>query len=176
MTSENARLYKQKGRGNSPKISLLRNRNAVPAGEPFIWFTREMLESPAWRAMPPVARQIVDRIVIEHLHHAGNENGKLPVTYDDFARYGIRRMSIKFGISVAVALGWVDVVEQGHRGAADDRRAARYALTWLDRWDTTPRTNRWKQFDEAGAKGTVAEIRRQHIAALNWRAAGRCVS
>jgi hypothetical protein len=109
---KNARLYKQKGRGHSPKVSLLRCRNSVPAGEPFIWFTREMLESPAWRAMPLIARQIVERIVIEHLDHAGNENGKLPVAYDDFAGYGIRRKSIMFGLSVAVALGWIDIVEQ----------------------------------------------------------------
>jgi hypothetical protein len=62
------------------------------------------------------------------------------MTYDDFAKYGIRRKSIPFGIRAAVALGWIDIVELGHRGAPDLRRAARYALTWVDRHDGAPRT------------------------------------
>jgi hypothetical protein len=136
----NSRLYKTKGRGNSPKISLLRERNSVPPGESFTWHTMEMLESPAWRAMPPVAHQIVERVELEHLRHGCQENGRLPVTYDDFAKYGIRRKSIPFGIRAAVALGWIDIVELGHRGAPDLRRAARYALTWVDRHDGAPRT------------------------------------
>ena len=38
--------------------------------------------------MPLVARQLVDRIEIEHGRHAGYENGRLPVTYEDFEKYG----------------------------------------------------------------------------------------
>ena len=68
-----------------------------------------MKKSPAWRAMPLAARQVVDRIEVEHGLHGGQLNGKLPVTYDDFEKYGIRRMSIAFGIRAAVALGWLDI-------------------------------------------------------------------
>jgi hypothetical protein len=154
----NAKLYKLRGRGHSPQISILRERNAVPKGEAFTWWTTEMKESPAWRAMPLVARQVVDRIEIEHGLHAGQLNGKLPVTYSDFEKYGIRRRSIPFAIRVAVALGWVDVTDRGHRGAANVRRAARYALTWVDRHDGTPRTNRWKRFQTmADAEMAVIE-------------------
>lgn len=156
----NARLYKKKGRGYTPQISILRGRNAVPKGDSFTWATTEMKESPAWRAMPLAARQVVDRIEVEHGLHGGQLNGKLPVTYDDFEKYGIRRMSIAFGIRAAVALGWLDITDQGHRGAADVRRAARYALTWVDRHDGAPRSNRWKRFrTTADAELAVTSVR-----------------
>jgi hypothetical protein len=156
----NARLYKRKGRGHSPEISILRERNAVPKGEQFTWATASMKASPAWRAMPLVARQIVDRIELEHCSHAGRENGRLPVTYEDFAKYGVRRNSIRDGIRIAEALGWIDVVHRGHRGAADVRMAARYALTWVDRYDGAPRSNRWKRFQtDKDAKEEVENIR-----------------
>jgi hypothetical protein len=82
------------------------------------------------------------------------------VTYDDFEKYGVRRMSVKFGIMVASALGWIDTTEEGHAGAADTRRAARYAVTWVDRHDGAPRSNRWKMFE------TLADARRDATTAL----------
>jgi hypothetical protein len=171
-----SRLYKRRGRGHSPKISILRSRNAVPKDEPFTWWTSEMKESPAWRAMPLAARQIVDRIEIEHGRHGGQENGKLPVTYDDFEKYGVRRMSIAFGIRAAVALGWIDITDRGHRGAADLRRAARYALTWVDRFDGAPRNNRWKRFQTmVEAEMAVAEVKRQRRVASKRRAAAKAM-
>jgi hypothetical protein len=153
-------LYKHKGRGRSPEISIKRERNAVPKGEPFIWMTLEMLESPAWRALPPAAKQVIDRVGVEHLQHAGKENGKLPVTYNDFENYGLRRMSIRFGVLAAQALGFITVTEEGHAGAGDTRRAARYALTWVDRHDGAPRSNEWKRFETlADANKLVTGIR-----------------
>jgi hypothetical protein len=155
----NAQLYKRRGRGHSPQISILRSRNAVPKGEQWTWATVEMKESPAWRAMPLAARQVVDRIEIEHGLHGGQLNGKLVVTYRDFEKYGIRCRSIPFGIRAAKALGWIDITEPGHRGIVH-HRAARYALTWVDRHDGAPRSNRWKRFktmDEAVA--AVAGVR-----------------
>ena len=158
----NARLYKVKGRGHSPLNSRLRKRNTIPKGESFIWETAEMLESPALRVMPFIARQVVDRIKVEHCAHGGTENGRLPVTYSDFEKYGACRHSIRTGILIAEALGWIDIVESGHRGAADVRRAARYGLTWLDRYDGAPRTNRWKRFETMEqARAAVAEVKAQ---------------
>jgi hypothetical protein len=50
----------------------------------FIAHPRQMIESPAWRALSLAARKALDRIEIEHLDHGGAENGKLPVTYRNF--------------------------------------------------------------------------------------------
>jgi Type III restriction enzyme, res subunit len=40
------------------------------------------------------AHRALARIEIELAHHGGNDNGKLPVTFDDFVQYGVRRHSI----------------------------------------------------------------------------------
>jgi hypothetical protein len=48
----------------------------------------EMLESPAYRALSLSARRALERIEIELAQHGGKDNGSLPVTYDDFQRYG----------------------------------------------------------------------------------------
>ncbi len=118
--------------------------NRPPHGEPWVWFTRSMMESPAWRAIPGPARQVVDRIMIEHMLHGGTENGNLIVTYDDFEAYGIRRGSTSQAIRQAEALGFVDVIDRGRRSFGSARRPARYGLTWLPRADRTPASNRWK--------------------------------
>ena len=57
-------------------------------GEQFAPHTIAMLRSPAWRALSLSARRILDRIEIELADHGGTDNGKLPVTYDDFEQYG----------------------------------------------------------------------------------------
>jgi hypothetical protein len=109
--------------------------------------------------------------MVEHMHHAGTENGRLPVTYDDFERYGLRRKTIRFGITAAAALGFIDITEEGHAGAGDTRRAARYALTWVDRYDGAPRTNRWKAVETvADARRIVEAVRADHSAASDRKA------
>jgi hypothetical protein len=127
--------------------------NKPPPDMPFCWLTREMLESEAWRAMTLPARRALDRLMIEHMSHAGTMNGELPCTYDDFQRFGVSRKSINAAIRVVEALGWVDVVFRGHlnHGVAD--RPSLYGLTWLPRADNTPPSNRWKSIkDRASAK------------------------
>ena len=56
--------------------------------------TLKMMESPAYRALSLSARRVMDRICIELMHHGGNDNGKLPVTYEHFVEYGIARHAI----------------------------------------------------------------------------------
>jgi hypothetical protein len=118
--------------------------NCPPEGEPFFWLTKTMLESPAWRALTSPAKRIVERVALEHMNHAGTQNGDLPITYTDFERVGIDRNSIHNAIEVAVALGWIDVVERGQKGFGIARRPSIYSLTWLPRADGSAPTNRWK--------------------------------
>jgi hypothetical protein len=80
------------------------NANRPPLDMPFVWLTREMLESEAWRAMTLPARFVLERLMIEHMSHAGTMNGELPCIYDDFQRFGVSRKSISAAIRVAVAL------------------------------------------------------------------------
>jgi hypothetical protein len=130
--------------------------NRPPADEPWIWLPRSMLESAAWSAMSLAARKAVDRIIIEHLAHAGGMNGELAVTYDDFVAFGIRRSSIRNAIALAVALGFVDVTTRGARSYGVRRLPSQYGLTWMGRRDRTPPSNRWRGVDPAHAQAVLA--------------------
>ena len=133
--------------------------NRPPAGQPWVWFTREMMESPAWWALTAPARRVVDRIAVEHMHHGGTMNGELPVTYDDFQQFGISRHAIRTAIDVAIALGWVDVTVRGLRSYGSARRSSKYALTWLPRNDAIAATNRWATIKSRGdAAAIVASV------------------
>jgi hypothetical protein len=60
------------------------------------WSARrgEMLESPAYRVLPQSAHRAISRIELELCYRGGNDNGQLPVTFDDFVEYGIDRASV----------------------------------------------------------------------------------
>jgi hypothetical protein len=50
----------------------------------FAWQPTEMLASPAYRVLSLSAHRVLDRIQIELGCHAGRDNGRLTVTYEDF--------------------------------------------------------------------------------------------
>jgi hypothetical protein len=135
--------------------------NSPPSNEEaggWIWLTREMLESPAWIGMPLAARQVVDRIIIEHLNHGGRLNGELPVLYDDFETFGVRRSSIVVALKIAEELGWIDRTFQGIKGTGAQRAPALYALTWIGQ-ERMPASNRWRKISEEDARAIVVEAR-----------------
>jgi hypothetical protein len=66
--------------------------------EQFTWQPISMLESPAHRVASLSCRRVVDRVRIELGHHGGKDNGKLPVTFQDFHEYGIHRDCIAPGM------------------------------------------------------------------------------
>jgi hypothetical protein len=102
----------------------------APRGEPWVWISREMLDSAIWRSLPFVARKVLDRLIVEHLRHAGRMNGHLTVTYDDFKKWGVRRESVPEAIEILVEGGYIRV-KRGKFEAADRRRPNKYTLTWL---------------------------------------------
>jgi len=59
------------------------------------------------------------------------ENGKLPVTYDDFAEFGIRRKAISSGLFELVTLGFVEITEKGRMAAAEFHVPSKYRLTYI---------------------------------------------
>jgi hypothetical protein len=90
----------------------------------------ELIESPAYRALSLSAHRALSRIEIEFAHHGGNDNGKLPVTFDDFERYGVRRKSIPLALDELEALGLIKITERGKMAkAAEYRRPNRFLLT-----------------------------------------------
>jgi hypothetical protein len=89
-----------------------------------------MLESPAYRTLSLSARRVLDRIEIELAHHGGKDNGRLPVTFDDFLAYGIHRHAIGPAIREAVALGFVEITRPGRAGNAEWRLPNLFRLTY----------------------------------------------
>src|SRR5689334_381500 len=87
----------------------------VWADQKWVSIGEGLLESCAWRAASGLARKVVDRIMLEHLRHGSLENGNLPVTYDDFVAYGLRRHSVRLALQEAIALGLIDLEEPGVR-------------------------------------------------------------
>jgi hypothetical protein len=109
----------------------------------FVRHTPKMLESPAWCTLSLSARRILDRIEIELCRHGGRDNGKLPVTYEDFVRYGIDRHGIAPALRELQALGLLEIEQQGLAGNADLRRPHLFRLTYLPT-DQGPATNNWR--------------------------------
>jgi hypothetical protein len=127
-----------------------------------------MLESPAWCALTGNALKVVLRIALEHLKHGGLDNGKLPVTYQDFAKCGVRKNSIREAQLVAIHLGFIDRTVGEVPWHGDIRQPSTFGLTWLPRCDGLPPSNRWTQikdnFDARAAirraKTQLAQLRR----------------
>ena len=82
-----------------------RGRNKPPKDEPWVWETQGLLTSDAWQCLSVNARKVVDRVLVEHMAHAGFENGNLMVTHEDFVRYGVTRRLVTQSIDEAEFLG-----------------------------------------------------------------------
>jgi hypothetical protein len=79
----------------------------------FAWRLIEMIESPAYRILSLYGHRALSRIEMELAHHGGRDNGRLPVTFQNFREYGIRRDNIGPAIREIEALGFIKVVERG---------------------------------------------------------------
>jgi hypothetical protein len=90
----------------------------------------DMLRSPAYCVLSLSARRVLDRLEIELADHGGADNGKLPVTYADFVRYGLHRDAIYPAIQEVVALGFVEITEHGVAGGSEYRRPNKFRLTY----------------------------------------------
>src|SRR5579863_6784859 len=89
----------------------------------------EMLESPAYCALSHSAHRVLSRIEVEHAHHGGNDNGKLPVTYAQFIKYGwMDRKAVSRAISELEALGFIEVTESGCGGNASYRARDQFEM------------------------------------------------
>jgi hypothetical protein len=118
----------------------------------------EMLESPAYRVLSLSGRRILDRIEIEHAHHGGADNGRLPVRYEDFERYGMDPHSVPPGLREVQALGFVIITERGRPSKSDfGRHPNVFLLTYLPGAHGEEPTNDWRQFKTLEHARAVAQ-------------------
>ncbi|MEW6438815.1 MAG: hypothetical protein AB1508_16780 [Pseudomonadota bacterium] len=122
----------------------------------------EMLESPAYRVLSLAAHRVLSRIEIELAHHAGKDNGRLPVTYRDFQHYGISLRVIAPAIRELQALGFIEVTERGCGGNADFRQPSLYRLTYRHADNQAgDGTHEWRQIASAKEAETLAKKARR---------------
>jgi len=134
----------------------------------WIAYAREMIESPAYRVLSIHARKVMRRLEIEHCSHGGQENGKLPVPYSDFVKYGCRRNSVRPALVECIALGFLELVERGHSAYGDiPGKPSTYRLTYLHAHDG-PATNDWKKIETISeAKARVKQAMADYEEYLN---------
>jgi hypothetical protein len=124
--------------------NLSRKRKVNSILKNFVAHPRELRESPAWRALPDNARRVLDRLELEHMRHAGSANGRLPCTYSDFVKAGIRRASVSLAIRQCVALGFLEITRRGGRSISDVRPPSLYRLTHVFGQSDPGPTDEWK--------------------------------
>ena len=124
--------------------SRRRKKNGPPQDQPWVWLSRDLLESPAWRALTENGRKVIDRILIEHMAHGGAENGNLPVTYSDFVAHGIRRNSVLPAICETEALGLIER-RPGLRARSRFKGSPqRFRIAWLPTSEGEATSSGWR--------------------------------
>jgi hypothetical protein len=115
------------------------------------WSARpiELMESHAYRVLSRAAHLVMSRIEIELRRHGGRDNGRLPVTFDDFVLYGLHRHAIAPAIRELEAVGIIRVTERGRAGNAEFRSpnlqvgCVRVSARWSPVLPLTRRKLRW---------------------------------
>jgi hypothetical protein len=120
--------------------------NRPPAGQSWIWLTKEMMKGTAWRSLGPNAKRVVEFLMVEWMDHGGRQNGRLVAPYRHLEQIGISVRLIADAIREAEAVGLIDCFRGGMRVATT------YALTWLPLHDETPPSNRWRSFQNPRVK------------------------
>jgi hypothetical protein len=87
--------------------------------------------------------QLIDRLEIEIAHHGGHGKGKLAVTYAAFEDYRIDRHAIAPALRELVALGFIEITEEGRAGNREYCRPAKYRLTYRPT-GRARETNEWQ--------------------------------
>lgn len=111
-----------------------------PIGQPWVWLTRELVQSDAWRTMSGKARKVIDFLLLEDMGKGGKHNGKLKAPFRQLIKYGIGSHHVADAIRECEERGLIDVQRGGMRIATT------YALTWFPLHDGTPASDRWRAY------------------------------
>src|SRR5262249_33288187 len=123
----------------------------------------ELVTSPAFRVLSLSAHRALARIELELRQHAGNGNGKLIVTKEQFIDYGLHQDAIAPALRELDALGIAIITVHGRGGNAEHNQPNRFLLNYMcgavDAHDLI--TDSWKRFKtlEEAAK-VAAEARK----------------
>ena len=130
-----------------------------PHGKPWVWHTQELLASPAWKAQRINGRRLIDFLLIEHMAHAGLENGNLLAPYDQLVTFGLARRLIWETIDRAEFCGLIRV-KHGGRWVGTNQPST-YRLTFLSDSDRHVPTDEWKRVSKKSIKKFNAVMRQK---------------
>lgn len=119
-----------------------------------------MLSSPAYRVLTLSAHRVLDRVCIELAHHGGNDNGKLPVTYEQFVEYGIHRHAIAPAIRELEALQFLVVTQRGRPSAGEFRTPNLFLIPWINCKSNPNPRREWRRFADLETAEAVASAAR----------------
>jgi hypothetical protein len=120
--------------------------NQPPTDQPWVWQSRALRKSDAWRSAGINARRFIDFLFLEHMKHGGQANGLLQAPHRQLVEFGIGARYVAEAIHDAEELCLVDGAHRGQRAAAT------YALTWLPLHGGTPATDRWQTYHNPDLK------------------------
>jgi hypothetical protein len=109
------------------------------------------------------ALRVLARINIEHAHHGGQDNGRLPVTFRDFSEYGVHWNAIAPAIREVQALGFVRITQHGRAGNAGWRIPNKFALTHLPTKDNPKPTEDWNRIETIAQAEMIAKAARNAV-------------
>ena len=121
-----------------------------------------MMESPAYRVLSQSAHRAISRIELELCYHGGNDNGRLPVTFDDFVEYGIDRASVAPALREGEALGFFQITERGCGGNREYRTPNKFYLTFAYGRESRakPPTDEWRKIKTVEDAKAIARAAR----------------
>ncbi len=128
----------------------------------YVAHTLGMRCSHAWCGLPDIARRVLDRLEVEHLVHRLKQNGRLFCRYDDLEAWGMRRASVRLGVEIAAALGFIEITRRGWKSIPST-----YRLTYVKSFkDQPPVTDEWTRFRTAkevrdAIRGVMAALDRE---------------
>jgi hypothetical protein len=129
-----------------------------------------------WVTLSLSAHRALVRIEIELAHHGGNDNGKLPVTFDDFVQYGVRRHSIGSSLDELETLGFIKITQHGKMAkGAEYRRPNLFLLATRPELEGVGpercRCRRFQTLEEAERALELVRARRQNLKAASAQTA-----
>lgn len=134
---------------------MKRKTNIRNVNGQYIMRPTAMLKSPAFAALSLSEHRILFRIEIEHASKGGTANGKLPVTHENFRKFGIHRNIVGPSLRAVCALGFIQITEQGVAAAGAMRTPTQFRITY-QRTDAAPATDEWSRITTVEEAARIA--------------------
>ena len=110
--------------------------------------------------------RILERLEIEHVRHAGQENGHLYVSYSQFVEAGLSRKAIKENLEIGELLGLLEVIIND-QWVGYIRQPNTYRLTYLPAKGRRAPTDEWLNVTSAQIQSIMSRSSRRAGQALN---------